>query len=122
MPTYVYKNCKTGKSVEVFMPICEMQRRQRPDGTITLDDGTLAQRDWSPDNSAKTRSRGWPIESYAAAVHPDQVPETQKMLRDKGVKCGFTSEGLAVFESPGHRKKVCRAMGLRDNNGGYSDP
>jgi len=64
----------------------------------------------------------WPMHSYAAAVHPSQVPEAEAHARSIGIPTSFDKEGEAVFTDPKHRKRYCEAVGLYDRNGGYSDP
>lgn len=67
-------------------------------------------------------SATYPMKSDAAGIHPSQIPEAREHFAKMGIKVDYTRDGRAIFESPGHRKQVCEAMGLYDRNGGYSDP
>lgn len=64
----------------------------------------------------------WPMKSDAAGVHPDQIAEARSHSIKAGVPTDFTPDGRAIFTGKKHRKDYCRAIGLHDRNGGYSDP
>lgn len=118
MPTYVYKNCKTGERIELNMPVCEMERRQSADGHITLDDGTVAERVFLPTafsmGSPRVR-QGYPYLSYAMGVAPEQVPDVKSKLQKAGVSCDFDL-GRPKITSLRHGRKVAKALGFKENN------
>ena len=64
---------------------------------------------------------GWPLESDAAGVHPDQAREYSDYLRAQGVPTEVLPNGNPVFTSQRHRARVCRAVGLYDRNASYGD-
>lgn len=83
-----------------------------------------AQRDVVADVKAQgmeSESAGWPILSEAAAVHPEQIPEARAEAEKRGVPTDFTRDGRVVFRDRSHRRRYCKAMGLHDLDGGYSD-
>lgn len=67
-------------------------------------------------------SSTWPQHSDAMGVNELQ----RKDAYNESVRCGvpthFDEQGRAVFNSPGHRRKYCEALGYYDRNAGYSDP
>ena len=69
-----------------------------------------------------TRSANWPLESDALGVHPSQRKEAYEESVSVGVPTYYNERGQAVLESPAHRKRLCRALGIHDRNGGYGDP
>ena len=64
----------------------------------------------------------WPMPSYAAGVHPKQIPEMSKIDAEHGVPTEYTPDGDPIFTGPRHRKKYCEVHGLFDRNAGHSDP
>jgi hypothetical protein len=118
---YCYRR-PDGRVEEVVMSIAEMERRQRPDDSIILDDGTVAQRDFKAEFCGASSCPGaWPLESKAAGVDPSQIGEYQKYLRESGVPTNYTPTGEPVFTSRGHLKRALKALGLHDNDGGFGD-
>lgn len=124
MPVYCYRIDGTDEPVELVMSIAEMERREGPGGRITMEDGRTAVRDYATELSGRPMPTGtWPMKCDAAGCHPDQIPAMREHARRvAGVAVDFTSDGRAIFESPGQRKRYLRSVGLRDNNGGYGDP
>ena len=122
MPAYLYET-ESGEMVELFMSVKEMERRQRHDGSITLDDGRAARRNFGAEMRDFRNTPGcWPMYSDAAGCHPLQVRQMQEALAKKGVQCHFTPDGRAVLESRSHRRDVLKAMGLFDRSAGFGDP
>lgn len=65
----------------------------------------------------------WPQHSDAMGVNPEQVKEAMEAAAAMGVPTEFDPRsGCAIFTDRNHRKRYCEAMGVRDRNGGYSDP
>lgn len=88
-----------------------------------LHDDCLYKRDLRAEQNGSKRTAGnWPLKSDAAGVHPDQIPEAVEHSKKIGIPTDFTPDGRAIFTSRGHRQRYCRAIGLRDRNGGYGDP
>lgn len=127
MPSYQFRSEDTGELVEVFLSFDEHDRRVKND-VITLDDGRTAKKVWDWGGSQRHRAiatcpGNWPQVSYAAGVHPDQIPEQQAALKAAGVRTTYyTKEGDPIFEDRHHRREALIAMGLYDRNAGYSDP
>lgn len=126
MPIYEFQT-DDGEVHELQLSFDEHSKRVVND-TITLDDGRKAKKVWSVVVSKRHRAiatcpGNWPQVSYAAGVHPAQVPEQQAVLKAAGVRTThYTKDGDPIFEDRLHRKEVCEALGLFDRNGGYSDP
>jgi len=70
----------------------------------------------------KHQPGNWPMASYAAGVHPKQIPEMREFDKKHEVPTDYTEDGDPVFRGPGHRRKYCEAHGLFDRNAGLSDP
>lgn len=122
MPTYVYRRVDNDERVTLHMTITELMKRQRRDGSITLDDGIEAIRDFTALRIGAQTEWTEPLLSDAAAVHPEQIPEARADSVRRGVPTDFAPDGRAIFTSRSHRKRYCRAIGLHDNDGGYGDP
>ncbi len=63
----------------------------------------------------------WPMKSWSAGVHPDQVGEAAAHAAKLGVPTSFTPDGDAIFRDRAHRKQFLKAHGMHDKDGGYSD-
>jgi hypothetical protein len=109
-------------------PYCHKTfRKVRPlsqcDTVTTCECGSRAERDIVAEHSETPHHPGnWPMKSTALGVTPRQIPEAVAQAAAKGQRLDFTPDGRAIFDSPGHRKAVCRALGFHDRNGGYADP
>ena len=69
------------------------------------------------------RPGNWPLLSDSAGVNPKYAQQERDKARAHGVDIDFHPEtGQAIFTSAAQRKAYCRLNGIRDNNGGYSDP
>ena len=79
-------------------------------------------RDWQADFGRQRHGDIWPMESYAAGVHPKQIPEMVEFDKKHGVPTDYTPDGDPVFRGPKHRRRYCEAHGLFDRNAGLSDP
>jgi hypothetical protein len=90
---------------------------------VRFEDGQLGERDVASEVAGHpVTSANYPMVSDAAGVHPDQTQEAYDHSVANGVPTQFTKDGSAVFESAGHRKRYCEAVGLYDRNAGYGDP
>jgi len=116
MPTYCYTT-DDGRTVERFYAMGDA-----PDCLIVGEE--VATRDFQAEQCGRRpRNCGtWPMASYAAGVHPSQVPEMMERARAAGVPTEFTSDGDPVFTGPGHRKRYCELFNFFDRNAGLSDP
>lgn len=113
MPLYRYK-CDNGHITEQWFNM----------DAVTKDVqcpmcGKTAAREYGARTQGTTT---WPLYSDAMGVAPSQVQQAMTDAHQKGVKLEFTSDGRAIFQSAKHRREVCRAYGMIDRNGGYSDP
>ena len=85
-------------------------------------DKSLMCRDYQADFGKRQPCGTWPMESYAAGVHPKQIPEMREFDKKHGVPTDYTPDGDPRFTSPKHRRKYCEAHGMFDRNAGLSDP
>lgn len=116
MPTYIFmcKACQNRQ--EVVRPMDESDLPVLCDKCAFIMD-----RDFGAEMGRQHFGEIWPMESYAAGVHPKQVSEMREIDRKNGVPTEYTEDGDPVFRGPNHRKKYCEAHGLFDRNAGYSD-
>jgi hypothetical protein len=64
---------------------------------------------------------GSPNRSTSMGCNPSQVKEFNENLKKHGVKCGhYMPDGRLETTSDKSRNQVLKAMGLRDNQAGYS--
>ena len=120
MPLYEFID-ESGAIHQLQMSMQEFDKRVTDD-SIILSDGKTARCYYNP-RGMSTVPANYPMVSYAAGVHPDQVEQQMRYLRERG--CGqvnHTSDGDPIFEDKHQRRRVCEALGLFDRNGGYSDP
>jgi hypothetical protein len=122
MPTYCYVT-DDGRHHQVFMTASEMASRESKDGSIKLDDGRIAKRDFSTEWGGRRKCETWPKECDASGVLPEQIKEAQADFASAGLHCDFNAEtGAAVYTSAEHRRECLRHVGLFDRDAGYSDP
>ncbi len=107
---YCYRCPECGKLFERRLAMSEHDVPQK------CECGAVARRDYVAEHGGqRSGQKGWPMESEAAGVHPSQIGEARKLIRDKGgVDCQFTSEGNPIFTSMEHRRKCLHAMGYED--------
>ena len=79
-------------------------------------------RDFQTDFGGKHKPGNWPMESYAAGVHPKEIPEMVEFDKKHGVPTHYSEDGDPILTSPKHRRKYCEAHGMFDRNAGLSDP
>lgn len=117
MPLYCFK-CECGEIGSVHRP---MSQSDRPYSCPVCDHPMS--RDIRAEHVGFRHSAGkWPMESVAAGVSAEQVPEMVAFDRQNGVPTEYSQDGNPIFTSKTHRKKYLRAHGMYDRNAGYSDP
>lgn len=119
MPTYVYSTRDRSRSEEFYFPLGKAPKR------VKDRDGTHLYRDIAAEHSEQpnVRCSNWPMKSYALGVNPAQCAQAEAEALALGVPTRFDrSTGDALLESPSHRRKLARALGLHDRNAGFSDP
>lgn len=126
MPTYCYRRLDNDEVVEVQMTMEEQSRRHREDGTIVLDDGTVAVHDIRAQWLGRRDTTGnWPMSSVAMGCTPEEVPRVRREYEKLGIKNPqfvIKHEGAElVLPTRGYRKKALKALGLADAQGGYGD-
>ena len=107
---YCYRCGKCGRRFERRLHVEDSGKPQ------TCECGEVARRDFLAEHiGTRSGQAGWPMVSEAAGVHPSQIGEARKLIRDKaGVDCDFTSDGNPVFTGMEHRRKCLKAMGYQD--------
>jgi hypothetical protein len=111
---YCFK-CDCGKKTEKALPISDCEK------VFKCKCGKTLKRDFQAERGIDTPGT-WPMESDAAGVNPEQIPEAREYARSMGVPTEYNPEtGAAIFTSRDHRKRFCEASGLYDRNAGYGD-
>lgn len=117
MPVYEYRT-DDGEIIAEFMSVHEKQLRENGDGTITLVDGRIARRHFSPVGVPSTK---WGYWSDGLGTHRQDAPNLRRQLCDAGISARVNNSGQVFVESRQHRRQIMRARGLRDNDAGYGD-
>ena len=68
-----------------------------------------------------TTTAGWPIVSKAMAVHRLQAAEANAEMKKHNIGVKFDNAGNAHIPDRGERKRACKVLGMKDNDGGYGD-
>jgi len=113
---YCYLCPACGHTEDVMKPMSKVDRPE-----LCPKDQFVMVRDFGAE-AGSHKPGNWPMTSVAAGVAPDQAVEAAVDASAMGVPTEFNSQGDAVFTSAKHRKDFCRAYGMHDRNGGYSDP
>jgi hypothetical protein len=86
--------------------------------------GLVAQRDYRAEHcgvvgTKKTHCRP----NMALGVHPRQIPELQRLLKRRGVRATQFDQrtGDCLVEDRSHVNDICKARGMRNQDGGYGD-
>jgi hypothetical protein len=109
------------------MSVTELKDRQRNDGSIMLDDGDEAMRDFEAEHGGFRHSPGlWEggIDCDACGIDPSQIPEAMDHARRNGFRpdqVNFDSDGRCHMDSRKTRKAYLKTIGMYDRNGGYGD-
>lgn len=113
---YCFK-CNCGKKTEKQLPMSDCDKK------LVCDCGKVMERDILAEHGrTKDTPANWPMESDAAGINPNQIPEASEYAKKMGVPTEYNSEtGAAIFTSREHRKRFCAISGLYDRNGGYGD-
>ena len=123
MPTYSFKK-RSGKIVDEFMSIAEFTRRFGGlGGRGLLADGTkavavLTSAPTSP-GGGKNKASRYPYDSWSMGCLPSQKKEMQDYLAGQGCPTEVTPSGDLTIRSPGHLRKVHKALGVHDKNGTF---
>tara|TARA_R100000808_G_C2154841_1_gene166262 strand:- start:6208 stop:6579 length:372 start_codon:yes stop_codon:yes gene_type:complete len=122
VPTYCFKNTKTGEQASFVWTISEMEKKCL-DQVYVDENKNVWVRDFEEEHGGvRSNSSNWPMKSEACAVHPSDVKKASEASVKMGVPTRFDNNtGQAIFESRGHRAKYLKARGFHDRNGGYGD-
>jgi len=117
MPLYSYSCEDCGTVFEIHGSMHEPRA-----GSVACQHcGKTAKRDIGADlRGRKKLGDIWPMESDAAAISVDMVPEYRKFDRANGVATEYR-DGRPVYRSRGHRRDYFRAHKIFDRDGGYGD-
>lgn len=118
MPTYTFTS-KSGERIELTMSVAEYERVVK-DGTI-IENGVRYERDLMADLPGGAHPGKWPMMSDAMGVHPSQIQEARDYAAAMGVNTEYAADGRPILRDRAHRRAHMRAMGFRDNDGGYGD-
>ena len=124
MPLYCYYDPETGEQFELLMSIEEREAMSDEDAAITHK-GRYLRRDFVRETGGRINT-AWstPLVSVAMGVHPDQVEEATRDLKERGIRgVEFDRKtGDCKFASRGARRAYCESLGYIDNDAGYRDP
>lgn len=84
--------------------------------TVTLEDGSVASRDYRAEQVGRPSRGGWPLECEASGVHPSQAGELREFYERAGVPTEVTERGNPVYRDMHHRRRALRARGLFDRS------
>ena len=113
MPTYCFRDVKTGKTFEKFISLKEYEDAHE-DGCIFIDGKEVLVDTVAQHRNTKAVCAGWPRLSEALAVDPSQISEEKTFLKNRGVNADFAPDGRAIVESARHQKNWCKAVGFVD--------
>jgi len=115
MPSYVYTNMKTGRSIEKVYPIGRAPRR-------VVCDGMAYVRDLAAEHASFRDTPGaWPMRSLAMRCHPSQRQKMMDLYSRSGVNTYIDDRGFPIIQSRKHRNELMRVHGLFDMDAGYGD-
>ena len=112
IPTYCYIT-NDGTIVERFMQMHEDHPQ-----TITLEDGTIAERCFAAERKAlQTETNpGWPMAPCTASgVQPWQAQELRDHYKKHGLNVEVNLSGDPIYKSKAEREKALKCRGLHDN-------
>ncbi len=114
MPIYEYRR-PNGETVEVFMTLPELPKRQKTDGTIEIN-GEICKRTFR--NAHVIAPPGnWPLRSKAMGVGVDEIAAAKADDRRHGLKHDYDPEtGDALFSGVGQKRQALKKHGWRDND------
>lgn len=74
----------------------------------------------APASTIMTTSKAWPRKSDSMGVHPNQKEEAEAMYKKLGVPTEVCADdGRLVIRDSAHQRDLQKAMGYRNNHGGY---
>jgi hypothetical protein len=121
MPVYCYRRRDNGEIVELTMTVAQMEVAEGADHAVECEDGVIADRDITAEHIKTQEASCWPQYSDAIGVHPDQRQAAYEASVREGVPTRYDREGRAILTSRSHRRKLLKAKGLVDHDGGYGD-
>jgi hypothetical protein len=130
MPEYTFRDDKSGRTFNVSMTREEFGQLLAGGGKRTEKSRLTGRTITSTavvirDNSyhAIPSPSNWPMVSDAMSTNPSQAAEFNEAVKAAGILgVHYDANGDCHLSSPGARKAWAQHRGLRDRNGGYSDP
>lgn len=117
MPTYTFKNKKTGKRKEFVLSYKEYSPEMEIDGEKWVRDLEL-----DLQSTRVEETEAWNgMKSRALGVHPSEINEDQANAKKRGVNITHDRKGNPIFSSRKNRKEYCRYRGVVDYEGGFGD-
>jgi len=122
MPFYDFEDVKTRKRFELFMPIAEMEKRVKADGTFITDAGRVARRVFTcnvPPPSTKV------YYSRAMGCGKKHVKQrNQRLFHELGIRpvdAVYLPDGRLEMTGRKNRNKMLKLTGNIDGDGSYGD-
>jgi len=107
MPTYCFRNEKTGQVIERVFDMAGVPQ-------IIKEGGKVFERDFQSEHVGAPPTKGWPIECIASGVHPNQADELRSHFRKNGLNIPVTRDGNPVYADANQRRKGLKCRNLMD--------
>lgn len=109
MPTYCFKNRKSGKVIE-----CEYKMSDVPKSVKRS--GKIFERDLKSEMVAVPATKGWPMECYASGVNASQAGDLRDHFKKNGLNIEVSRDGNPIYASAGQRRKGLKCRNLIDKS------
>lgn len=98
------------------IPLDRVPRKDEYEGIFPDGNSIQLVRWWySEEKPLQVGIAKWPIHSDAAGCHPSQIGA----MKAKVPFLNYTRDGKAIFESPSHRRRCLKALGMVDRRSYY---
>ena len=84
-------------------------------------DGVRFDRDFRAERVSPPPPGNYPMVCEFAGVHPEQVPQFERMSREAGCPTHYNPEGDPIITSRTHYNKLLRSRGMVNRAGGLTD-
>jgi hypothetical protein len=65
---------------------------------------------------------GWkPVHCFALALHPNQIPNARKFLKERGVEAEYDGDGNPIMRTRQHYNAYLKAVCAFNKDAGYGD-
>lgn len=107
MPCYCFTTAD-GETVEQFFSMADVPP------SVELDDGRIAERDFSAEHAPRCAGGGWPMVCCASGVHESQAQELRDFFKVNSCPTEVTNDGDPIYRDAQHRKRALKLRGMYD--------